>query len=182
MGGKNDASDTAAMEEASSVDVILPEGFGSSFSDKVIRARFIRKVYAILLSQLAVTTIFIAVFCFTPAIKDFYCEHTTTDAETGIVHCVVASTNGFTMYMVSYLFFFVSYLALACCERLRKRSPGNLIAMTVFTLSLSVMASSIAIYHDVWWVMMAMGITCALCLGLTLFSFQTKIDITGIKL
>ena len=39
--------------------------------------------------------------------------------------------------------------------------------------------SSIAIYHDVYWVFMAMGITAALVLGLTLFSFQTKIDFTG---
>merc|ERR1712047_149363 len=31
-----------------------------------------------------------------------------------------------------------------------------------------------------YWVLMAIGITAALCLGLTLFSFQTKIDFTGI--
>lgn len=40
--------------------VILPDGFGASFSDKAIRQRFIRKVYMILLSQLAVTTAFIS--------------------------------------------------------------------------------------------------------------------------
>lgn len=51
--------------------------------------------------------------------------------------------------------------------------------MAIFTLSLSVWVSSIAIYHDVYWVFMAIGITAALCLGLTLFSFQTKIDFTG---
>ena len=38
---------------------------------------------------------------------------------------------------------------------------------------------SISIYHDAYWVLMAVGITAALCLGLTLFSFQTKIDFTG---
>jgi hypothetical protein len=37
--------------ETGSVDVILPEGFGASFSEKAVRAGFIRKVYAILLSQ-----------------------------------------------------------------------------------------------------------------------------------
>lgn len=83
------------------------------------------------------------------------------------------------MYLVSYVIFFVAYLSLACCENLRKRYPGNVIAMCVFTLAMSVMASSIAIYHDVWWVVMAIGITAALCLGLTLFSFQTRIDFTG---
>ena len=71
-------------------------------------------------------------------------------------------------------------MAIACCEPVRRKSPGNMIAMGIFTLALSVMTASIAIYHDVYWVLMAIGITAALCLGLTLFSFQTKIDFTGI--
>ena len=164
--------------ESGSVEVILPDGFGSSFSDKAIRAKFIRKVYTILLSQLAITTSIIAIFCFTPSIKNFYCDGTRTD-DNGIVHCTRASSNGFIMYIVSYLIFFVTYLCLVCCESVRKRSPGNMIALGVFTLALSIMTSSIAIYHDVYWVLMAIGITAALCLGLTLFSFQTKWDFTG---
>merc|ERR1711971_836577 len=71
-----------------------------------------------------------------------------------------------------------TYIAIACCESVRRKSPANMIAMAIFTLSLSVWVSSIAIYHDVYWVFMAMGITAALVLGLTLFSFQTKIDFT----
>ena len=47
--------------------------FGASFTDKVIRAKFVRKVYAILLSQLAVTVAVVAVIIFTPAVKTFYC-------------------------------------------------------------------------------------------------------------
>jgi len=38
----------------------IPDAFGSSFSEKAIRQGFIRKVYMILLTQLAVTTAFIA--------------------------------------------------------------------------------------------------------------------------
>jgi FtsH-binding integral membrane protein len=53
------------------------------------------------------------------------------------------------------------------------------VAMFIFTLSLSLWVSSIAIYHDASWVLMAIGITALLCLGLTLFSFQTKWDFTG---
>merc|ERR1712223_1127867 len=90
------------------------------------------------------------------------------------------SNISFYLYIVGYVIFFITYLAIACCERVRKKSPGNIIAMTIFTLSLSVMVAMICLYHDVVWVMMAMGITAALCLGLTLFSFQTKIDFTGI--
>jgi len=171
--GKNDHG------EDGSVDVILPDGFGSSFSTQQIRAKFIRKVYATLLSQLMITIGFIAVFVFVPGIRNFYCDSTYVD-ENGIGHCRSASQNGFIVYIVSYVIFFITYFAIACCESVRRKSPGNLVAMAIFTLSLSVWVSSIAIYHDVYWVFMAIGITAALCLGLTLFSFQTKIDFTGL--
>jgi len=171
--GKNDNG------EDGSVDVILPDGFGSSFSTQQIRAKFIRKVYATLLSQLTITIGFIAVFVFVPGIRNFYCEGVHVD-ENGIGHCQGRSQNGFIVYIVSYIIFFITYLTIACCQSVRRKSPGNLIAMAIFTLSLSVWVSSIAIYHDVYWVFMAIGITAALCLGLTLFSFQTKIDFTGL--
>jgi len=171
--GKNDNG------EDGSVDVILPDGFGSSFSTQQIRAKFIRKVYATLLSQLTITIGFIAVFVFVPGIRNFYCQGVYVD-ENGIGHCQGRSDNGLIVYIVSYIIFFITYLTIACCQSVRRKSPGNLIAMAIFTLSLSVWVSSIAIYHDVYWVFMAIGITAALCLGLTLFSFQTKIDFTGL--
>jgi len=164
--------------EEGSVDVILPDGFGSSFSTQQIRAKFIRKVYATLLSQLCITIAFIAVFVFVPQIREFYCTSLEYDSN-GIGHCLAASHNGFIVYIVSYVIFFISYFAIACCEPVRRKFPGNLIAMGIFTISLSLWVSSIAIYNDVYWVFMAIGITAALCLGLTLFSFQTKIDFTG---
>jgi len=172
MGGKND-------EEAGSVEVILPDGFGSSFSTKEIRAKFIRKVYATLFSQLLITIGFIAVFVFTPQIKNFYCDGVFED-DSGILHCVRPSHEGFIMYIVSYVIFFVTYFALMCCKSVRRKSPVNMIVMGIFTLALSIWVASISIYHDAYWVLMAVGITAALCLGLTLFSFQTKIDFTGI--
>ena len=51
----------------------LPEGFGSSFSDKSIRMKFVRKVYTILLIQLLVTTGIVAVFILTP-MRDLMCD------------------------------------------------------------------------------------------------------------
>lgn len=176
MGGHSKPEGTVDPE--SDVAVILPEGFGSSFSDQAIRGKFIRKVYTILLSQLAVTVAVIATFWFTPQIKDFYCDKTRTD-EMGLVHCMARSNNGFIMYLASYGIFFAAYFMLTCFESLRRRAPWNMLAMAVFTLALSVWAASIAIYHDIWWVLMALGITAAICLGLTLFSFQTKWDFTG---
>lgn len=174
MGGKS-----LEDGEGSTDAVIYPDGFGSSFSSKEIRAKFVRKVYATLFSQLLITVAFIAVFVFTPAIRGFYCDRVEED-ENGMGHCLSISQNGFIVYIVSYVIFFITYFTIACCQSVRRKSPGNLVAMAVFTLSLSVWVASIAIYHDVYWVFMAMGITAALCLGLTLFSFQTKIDFTGL--
>ena len=94
----------------------------------------------------------------------------------------VHNGSAMVLYIVSYVVFIVTYFAIACCERVRKRSPGNIIAISIFTLSLSLLVSTICLFHDVTWVLMAMGITAALCLGLTLFSFQTKIDFTGTRL
>jgi FtsH-binding integral membrane protein len=157
---------------------IMPEGFGSSFTDKAIRRLFIRKVYAILLSQLALTTIIIGLIVFVPGIKGLYCHYEMVGY---VPHCVRGGMYGAGMaiYWVSYVVFFITYITIVCCEGVRRKSPGNLICLFVFTMALSLMAGSIAVYHDAWWVIMAMGITCALCLGLTLFSFQTKLDITG---
>jgi len=152
----------------------LPQGFGSSFSDRSIRMKFVRKVYAILLIQLLVTTGIVAIFILTP-VRGLMCSNNPS-----ITESCQHSNISFYLYIVGYVIFFITYFAIACCERVRKKSPGNIIAITIFTLSLSVMVAMICLYHDVIWVMMAMGITAALCLGLTLFSFQTKIDFTGL--
>ena len=142
-----------------------------AFSNKDIRAKFIRKVYAILFTQLMITVGFIGVFIFVPAIRDFYCDSVNYD-EQGFGHCLKASSNGFIVYVASFVLFFVTYLAITCCKSLRRKSPENLVTLAIFTLSLSIFAASVAIYHDVYWVLMAIGMTAALCLGLTLFSFQ----------
>jgi len=152
----------------------LPAGFGSSFSDRNIRMKFVRKVYSILLIQLLVTTAIIAVFILSP-VRGLMCHNGPSLTE----KCIRTDTSLY-LYIVGYVIFIITYFAIACCERVRKKSPGNIIAITIFTLSLSVMVSMICLYHDIAWVMMAMGITAALCLGLTLFSFQTKIDFTGL--
>merc|ERR1711983_97761 len=136
--------------ESGSVEVMMPDGFGSSFSTKEIRAKFIRKVYATLFSQLLITIGFIAVFVFTLQIKNFYCTDVYEDG-TGIIHCVRPSHEGFIMYIVSYVIFFVTYFALMCCKSVRRKSPVNMIVMGIFTLALSIWVASISIYHDAYW-------------------------------
>lgn len=139
------------------------EGFGSSFNERAIRSAFIKKVYAIIFTQLAVTAAIIAIFAYTPDIRLFY----------------RTSSGGFTLYIVSYVVFVVTYIAIVCCESVRRKYPANLITMSIFTLALSFMCGSIACFNDANWIMIAMGITAALCLILTAFAFQTKYDFTG---
>lgn len=172
------------VENGSTTDILYKDGgtgadnFGSSFSDKIIRARFIRKVYAILLSQLAVTLVIVCACVFSYDIKKIYCDEVRVD-ENGLYRCYRANPVGIVIYYASYAVFFVTYITLVCCEGVRRKSPGNLIALGIFTLALSMMVASISVYHNVAWVFMAIGITAFICLGLTIFSFQTKIDITG---
>lgn len=51
----------------------LPAGFGSSFSDKSIRMRFVKKVYSILLIQFLVTTGIVALVILSP-IRGLMCR------------------------------------------------------------------------------------------------------------
>lgn len=48
------------------------------------------------------------------------------------------SHEGFIMYIVSYVIFFVTYFALMCCKSVRRKSPVNMIVMGIFTLALSI--------------------------------------------
>ena len=77
-----------------------------------------------------------------PQVKDFYCARSYTDLN-GLVHCMAVSNGGFTLYIVSYVLFLTVYITLTCCESVRRSSPGNLVALFVFTLALSVLAASI---------------------------------------
>jgi len=152
------------------VKVVTPEGFGASFTDQKIRARFVKKVYLIILAQLAFTACVVAIFSHSQAVKQFFL----TPSPNGY-----ASSNGFILYITSYVVFFVTYIAIVCCEPVRRKHPGNIIVLCIFTLALSLMVGVISVFHQTEWVWMAMAITAALCLALTLFTFQTKWDFTG---
>ena len=44
----------------------------------------------------------------------------------------------------SYVVFFVTYIAIVCCEPVRRKHPGNIIILCVFTLALSLMVGVIS--------------------------------------
>lgn len=133
---------------------------GHSFSDKAIRQAFIRKVFLILMAQLAVTVGFISLFIFCEPIKNW------------------VSTTGTWFYFCAYAVFLITYIVLVCCPAVRRKYPGNVICLAIFTLALSYMAGTISCYHKTEMVLIAMAITTAVCLALAIFAIQTKIDFT----
>ncbi|KAG1669364.1 Nucleolar GTP-binding protein 1 [Nymphon striatum] len=130
------------------------------FSDKSIRAGFIRKVYCILMAQLLVTFAAISLFLFVPSVSEYTVEHP-------------------ELVYVSIALLFVTLIILACCPNVRRKSPINFILLGVFTVLEAFMLGSIASHYKSEEVFIAVGICAAICFGLTLFSFQTKWDFTG---
>lgn len=109
--------------------------------------------------QLSITVGFIALFTYHDKTKYWVQKH----PETWIIALVLT---------------FVLMIALACCENLRRSSPINFIMLGLFTLCQSFVLGCTASRYDSEAVIMAVGITAAVCLGLTLFAFQTKWDFT----
>ncbi|XP_067631019.1 protein lifeguard 1-like isoform X2 [Eurosta solidaginis] len=132
---------------------------GFSFDDQSIRRGFIRKVYSILMVQLLITFGFITVFVYVKGVQDFV-QHT------------------LWLVWVALAVVVVTMICMACCEGVRRKSPMNFIFLFLFTLAESFLLGVIATSYASTEVMMAVGITAAVCLALTLFAFQTKWDFT----
>ncbi|XP_068618319.1 protein lifeguard 1 [Battus philenor] len=145
---------------------IGPQSFGEDgqvhgfdFTEKSIRRGFIRKVYSILMCQLLVTMGFISLFLFHEPTKKWVAQ------------------NSFLLW-VAIAVLFVCIIAMACCPNIRRTAPTNFIFLFVFTLAQSFLLGVITSVYNVSEVMIAVGITAGVCLGLTIFAFQTKWDFT----
>ncbi|XP_028292544.1 protein lifeguard 3-like [Gouania willdenowi] len=134
--------------------------FSYQWDSTSIRHAFIRKVYLILTAQLAVTFSVVAVFTFVEPVKKFVIKYP------GI-------------YWASLVVYFVVYCILLCCKEPRRKFPCNLVLLGVFTLALSYMSGSISSYYSTKAVFLAMGITAVVCISVTVFCFQTKVDFTS---
>uniref|UniRef100_A0A131X9Z3 Putative fas apoptotic inhibitory molecule 2-like protein n=1 Tax=Hyalomma excavatum TaxID=257692 RepID=A0A131X9Z3_9ACAR len=132
----------------------------SGFSNKEIRRVFVRKVYAILMVQLAITFGFVALFIYEPHVKLFV-------------------QRNLEAYIAAYVAFIVLYIMLVCCESLRRSYPTNIILLFIFTLVMSYMVGAISSFHDTDTVLMAAGICAACCLAVSIFSCHTKFDFTS---
>lgn len=82
------------------------------------------------------------------------------------------------MFWVAFAVTFVTLIVMACCGDVRRKAPMNFIFLGIFTLAQSFLLGVASSVYDVDAVLMAVGITAAVCLALTLFALQTKWDFT----
>uniref|UniRef100_A0A8C9S561 Protein lifeguard 2 n=1 Tax=Scleropages formosus TaxID=113540 RepID=A0A8C9S561_SCLFO len=128
-----------------------------TWEDKNIRRMFIRKVYSILMIQLFVMVAIVALFTFCEPVKI----------------CIQANPG---WYWASYAIFIATYLTLSCCTAPRRKFPWNLILLAIFV---SIRKRSKRVFYNTKSVVICLGITALVCLSVTVFSFQTKIDFTS---
>ncbi|XP_053119788.1 protein lifeguard 3-like [Hemicordylus capensis] len=127
--------------------------------EKNVRQAFIRKVYSIITLQLLVTVGIVSVFTFVTPVKLFV-------------------QRNIALYFASYVVFLIIYFILVFWKSIQRRFPWNIILMTIFTLAMGAMAGIIASMHETKAVILAMIITAAVSITVTIFSFQTKVDFT----
>ncbi|CAH2237557.1 jg9810 [Pararge aegeria aegeria] len=133
---------------------------GFDFNEQSIRKSFIRKVYSILMCQLLVTLAFITLFVYHEPTKLWVRTHT-------------------FMFWIAFAIMLVCLIAMACCDGVRRQAPMNFIFLAIFTVAESFMLGVTSSMYQSDAVMMAVGITAAVCLALTLFAVQTKWDFTA---
>ncbi|XP_018537533.1 protein lifeguard 3 isoform X3 [Lates calcarifer] len=149
---------SAGLHASNSGD--MEDFLSAQWESTSIRHAFIRKVYLILTAQLAVTFSVVAVFTFVDPVRLFVIRYP------GI-------------YWASFVVYFLVYCILICCKEPRRRFPWNLVLLGIFTLALSYMCGTISSYYETKAVFLAMGITALVCVAVTIFCFQTKVDFTS---
>ncbi|KAG5274834.1 hypothetical protein AALO_G00140670 [Alosa alosa] len=160
MGGNTPPSYEEANQGCPGYYYVDGEQVVFSWDDGNIRRVFIRKVYAILMLQLFSTLGIVTLFTFCMPVKIYIQTHP-------------------GLYSLAYLFFFISYITLACCGDIRRQFPWNFILLTIFTLSMACMLGFISSFYNTQSVVLCLGITAMVCLSVTIFSFQTKVDFTS---
>lgn len=82
------------------------------------------------------------------------------------------------MVWIAFGVLLVTMITMACCESVRRKSPMNFIFLFIFTIAQSFVLGVVSSTYASSEVFLAVGITAAVCLALTIFAFQTKIDFT----
>jgi hypothetical protein len=131
----------------------------SALTEKAIRNGFVRKVYSILGTQLVVTAV--------------------------IGWIIMSVGNALPDSTILFLLFASLAISVAmmcvfmCRPDLMRKSPTNYILLGLYTLAMGIMVGFISAQYTQESVLIALGITCLVVVGLTAFACQTKYDFTG---
>ncbi|XP_076246596.1 glutamate NMDA receptor-associated protein 1 lifeguard isoform X2 [Calliopsis andreniformis] len=142
-------------------DPMQDEVKGFEFNDKSIRNGFIRKVYSILMCQLLITVSLIALFLYHRPTKLWVMRHP-------------------EMFWICFVATIVLIICMACCTSVRRKAPMNFVFLFLFTSAEGFLLAVVSSTYSSEEVLLAVGITAAVCLALTLFAFQTKFDFTAL--
>lgn len=135
--------------------------YAFNFSDRTIRAAFVRKVFILVTVMLGIVATMTAVPFF----------------HTGVKQTLRTSP---VLYLTAYGGFLVVYLMLMCCESVRRSFPLNLVMTALLTVSMGYMTAVLGVQYSVESVLLSLLI-CVICCGsIILFSMQTKHDLTGL--
>ncbi|KZC09524.1 Protein lifeguard 1 [Dufourea novaeangliae] len=130
------------------------------FTEKTIRNGFIRKVYSILMCQLLITVSMIALFLYHQPTKLWVANHR-------------------EVFWICFAATFILIICMVCCTSVRRKAPMNFIFLFLFTVAEGFLLATAASTYSSEEVLLAVGITAAVCFALTLFAFQTKFDFTA---
>jgi len=136
--------------------------FGATVSacSQQVRHGFIRKVYGILSVQLLTTMAIM--FSLTP----------THEAKVALLH-----NTGLIVF--ACVLSIVLVIALSCFPSVRETYPTNMITLGAFTVVESILMSVIAAKYTTDSLIQAVLITGVVCVGLTIFTFQSKYDFSS---
>lgn len=130
-----------------------------AISEANIRLGFIRKVYGIILFQLAITTGFTLLMMYTPSMTSWV-------------------LNNSWILWVDFVLVFAIMIVISCCHQFARQVPTNYILLIIFTLGFSLLVGLISALTDPSIVLIAFIMTMCVTISLTIYAFVTKTDFT----
>jgi len=132
------------------------------FMEKQVRNLFMRNVFMLVALQLVFTFSLSAIFINVEKVK------LGLWANSWLIYCSWGAS-------------FATVIWISCSSVARRTYPWNYVALSAFTATNGFMVAMTTSYYDSMTVLIAIGITLAIVVGLVLFSLQTKYDFTMIS-
>ncbi|XP_059788756.1 protein lifeguard 2-like [Balaenoptera ricei] len=151
--------DTYVVEISAETTTEDSNPLSGPFSEAAIRRAFIVKVFFLLSVQLLITGAIISLFLFWKALRVW-----------------VVKNPWFTYALLPA--FFVVFIILACCGKLRRQVPANYILLGLFTILQGLLLGTVSVFYNAEEVLWATAATALVTISLTLFALQTKCDFT----